>query len=81
MAGQKVVVANADATTHNVHGFDMRHGAGEDELFNLAQPRGARDISKAADGEYQVMKFRCDVHPWMFGYVVVTDHPFFCGER
>ena len=23
------------------------------------------------------MKFKCDVHPWMTGYVAVTDHPFF----
>jgi hypothetical protein len=24
-----------------------------------------------------VVKFKCDVHPWMTGYVLVTDNPFF----
>jgi hypothetical protein len=23
-----------------------------------------------------VVKFKCDVHPWMTGYLVVTDNPF-----
>ena len=24
-----------------------------------------------------IIKFACDVHPWMRGFVVVTAHPFF----
>jgi hypothetical protein len=23
------------------------------------------------------MKFQCDVHPWMFAWVTVVDHPYF----
>ena len=23
------------------------------------------------------MKFKCDVHPWMFSYVTILNHPFF----
>ena len=24
-----------------------------------------------------VVKFKCDVHPWMTGYLLVTDSPYF----
>jgi len=24
------------------------------------------------------LKFQCDVHPWMFAWVSVFDHPYFC---
>ena len=24
-----------------------------------------------------LVKFKCDVHPWMFAYVGVLDHPYF----
>jgi hypothetical protein len=30
---------------------------------------------KDATGE--ILKFKCDVHPWMTGYVGVSAHPFF----
>jgi hypothetical protein len=23
------------------------------------------------------LRFKCDVHPWMFSYVTVLDHPYF----
>jgi plastocyanin len=74
--GQEVVIGNGDPTTHNVHAFGLLAGEGEESLYNLAQPKGAADITKDV-GEYDVVKFKCDVHPWMYGYVVVTDHPFF----
>ena len=76
MANQQIKIHNGDPTTHNVHAFDMRAGEGEESLYNLAQPKGAADIDKDANG-YEVVKFKCDVHPWMLGYVVVSDHPFF----
>jgi hypothetical protein len=41
-----------------------------------AQPKGADAISKELE-DSGVIKFTCDVHPWMRGFVVVTDHPFF----
>ncbi len=76
MADQEITINNGDPTTHNVHAFDMRTGEGEESLFNLAQPKGAASITKDANG-YEVMKFKCDVHPWMTAFVVVSDHPYF----
>ncbi|MFO0589083.1 MAG: carboxypeptidase regulatory-like domain-containing protein [Polyangiaceae bacterium] len=72
VAGQSIDIKNGDQTLHNVHTYK-----GTESLFNQAQPKGAAAISKDAPDEASVMKFTCDVHPWMRGFVVVTDHPFF----
>jgi plastocyanin len=37
---------------------------GQETILNQGQPAGSPAI-------------KCDVHPWMEGYLVVTDHPFF----
>ena len=73
VAGQKLVVRNSDPTFHNVRG--TRDQATD---FNLAHPAHHDDIVRditAKAGE--VLTLRCDVHPWMRGFVAVTDHPFF----
>lgn len=72
VAGQTIDIKNGDQTLHNVHAYK-----GTESLFNQAQPKGAASIAKDAPDEASVMKFSCDVHPWMRGFVVVTDHPFF----
>lgn len=72
VAGQTIDIKNGDQTLHNVHTYK-----GSESLFNQAQPKGAAAISKEVPDEASVMKFTCDVHPWMRGFVVVTDHPFF----
>lgn len=72
VAGQTIDIKNGDQTLHNVHTYK-----GSESLFNQAQPKGAAAISKEVPDEAAVMKFTCDVHPWMRGFVVVTDHPFF----
>ncbi|MBK8253822.1 MAG: hypothetical protein IPK82_14300 [Polyangiaceae bacterium] len=72
VAGQQIDIKNGDQTLHNVHAYK-----GAESLFNQAQPKGAAAISKEAPEEASIMKFSCDVHPWMRGFVVVTDHPFF----
>lgn len=72
VAGQSLDIKNGDQTLHNVHTYK-----GTESLFNQAQPKGAAAITKETPDEASVMKFTCDVHPWMRGFVVVTDHPFF----
>jgi plastocyanin len=74
VAGQKIAYRNSDATMHNVHTY-----AGAETDFNIAQPKGAADnampvSTPPGDAPYRV---RCDVHPWMSAYVLVTDHPYF----
>ncbi len=68
--GQKMAIKNSDGTLHNVHAY-----SGTKTLFNQAQPPKSKDIEKPAkDGE--LIKLKCDVHPWMTAYIAVTKHGF-----
>jgi plastocyanin len=71
VAGQEIDIVNRDGTLHNVHTFK-----GAETWFNQAQPKGSPEISKELD-QAMIVKLTCDVHPWMRGFVVVSDHPFF----
>jgi plastocyanin len=70
-AGQTVVIRNSDQTLHNVHTYK-----GPATLFNQAQVFGMPPLKKKFPAAGDVVKFKCDVHPWMTGYVLVTDNPF-----
>jgi plastocyanin len=73
MAGQTIVVKNADPTFHNV-----RANEGARVRWNLSQPAAAPDIVKTMTGKAgEVVSLHCDVHPWMKAFAVVSDHPFF----
>jgi plastocyanin len=71
VAGQELDIKNQDGTLHNVHTFK-----GTETWFNQAQPKGSPEISKELE-DTKVIKFTCDVHPWMRGFVVASSHPFF----
>lgn len=75
VAGQELDIKNADATLHNVHTFK-----GNETWFNQAQPKGSIAISKELE-DTKLIKFVCDVHPWMRGFVVVSSHPFFSVSK
>src|SRR5215471_10673083 len=72
VAGQDVDIKNLDGTLHNVHTYK-----GQESWFNQGQPKGSDPIDKPMPDEPTIVKFACDVHPWMRGFVIVTDHPFF----
>lgn len=72
MDGQKVVVKNSDMTFHNVRGTHGKH-----HVFNHGHPQKFPPITESAGKAGQTLTLRCDIHPWMRGYAVVTDHPFF----
>jgi plastocyanin len=72
VAGQTLEIRNSDQTLHNVHGYK-----GASTLFNQAEIPGLPPITKKLTDADQTVKFKCDVHPWMTGYVVVSSHPFF----
>ena len=71
IAGQEIDIKNQDGTLHNVHTFK-----GTETWFNQAQPKGSPEIAKELE-DTKIIKFTCDVHPWMRGLVVVSSHPFF----
>jgi plastocyanin len=70
-AGQPVLIKNSDQTMHNVHTY-----RGLSTLFNQAQVFGMPPIKKKFPTVGDVVKFKCDVHPWMTAYLLVTDNPF-----
>jgi plastocyanin len=73
MAGQSLLVRNSDQTLHNVHTYK-----GASTLFNQAEVPGLPAIAKTfKDATGEILKFKCDVHPWMTAYVAVMGHPFF----
>ncbi|HLL53192.1 MAG TPA: DUF2012 domain-containing protein [Myxococcaceae bacterium] len=76
VVGQKVMVKNSDGTLHNVHTY-----AGTKTLFNKAQPPKAEPINQAVKEDTEVMKLKCDVHPWMTGYVVYSKNPYFAVSK
>jgi len=76
VAGQKIQVKNEDGTLHNVHAYD-----GTKTLFNQAQPPKSAAIEKSPPATTEVVKLKCDVHPWMAGYVVVNKNPFFAVSK
>jgi hypothetical protein len=70
---QKLMVRNSDPVLHNVHPTPTVAGNKE---ANKAQLAGAPDLAFAFDNPEIFVRFKCDVHPWMFSYVGVMDHPY-----
>ena len=71
--GQKLHVKNSDPVLHNVH--TMSAAGNTDQ--NLAQMANGPDLSFSFTKSENFLKFKCDVHQWMFAWVTVVDHPYF----
>jgi plastocyanin len=72
---QKIVVKNSDPVLHNVHAVPAE-GSGNKEDNKAQMPNGA-DLTFTFSKPEMFMKFKCDVHQWMFAWVSVFDHPYF----
>lgn len=73
--GQKLVVKNSDPCVHNVHATPAVPGNPE---TNQGQAPGAVDLTYTFAQPEMFLRFKCDVHPWMFAWVSVFDSPYFC---
>jgi len=70
-ANQKLNVVNSDATTHNIHPMPANN-----RESNMIQPPGVPlDLTFAR--EEIAIPVKCNVHPWMRGYIAVFKHPYF----
>ncbi len=74
MVNQRILVRNSDPVLHNVHPIPAVAGNKE---ANIAQLPKAKDLEFSFAKEEQFLRFKCDVHPWMFSYVTVLSHPFY----
>jgi len=74
-SGQSFLVKNSDAVLHNVHPTPKPGGGNKEK--NVAQPSKGMTTPFVFDKQEVLIRFKCDVHPWMFAYVGVVDHPYF----
>jgi plastocyanin len=73
--GQKIIVKNSDPVLHNVH--DMPgEGSGNPEKNEAQLPNGP-DLTFSFSKPENFLKFKCDVHQWMFAWCSIFDHPYF----
>jgi len=71
---QKIVVKNSDPVLHNIHPTPVAAGNKEE---NRAQMPQGPDLTFSYPSTEMFLRFKCDVHPWMFSYACVVDHPYF----
>jgi hypothetical protein len=72
VTGQQLRIRNSDPVLHNLHATPRLNPE-----FNFAQSAGAKVMSISFRKPELAVRIKCDVHPWMFAYVHVLDHPFF----
>jgi hypothetical protein len=74
--GQKIIAKNSDPVLHNVHPTPRNTAGGNKEANKAQLPKGP-DLDFMFPAEEMHLRFKCDVHPWMFSYVSIFDHPYF----
>jgi plastocyanin len=67
--GATIEFLNSDSISHNVHTYPRKN-----EAFNKIIPGGSKEVQKV-EKEDQI-EIKCDIHPWMNSWIVVTDAPF-----
>ena len=70
-ANQKLEIVNSDETTHNIHPTPNNN-----REFNMTQPHGM-PLEHTFAREEIAIPVKCNVHPWMKGYIAVFKHPYF----
>jgi plastocyanin len=70
-AGQKLDVVNSDETTHNIHPTPNNN-----REWNMTQPHGI-PLEQSFAREEIAIPVKCNIHPWMRGYIAVFKHPYF----
>lgn len=72
MVNQPILVRNSDETLHNIHSMPKIN-----QGFNFGQPVKGMESTKYFTQEEFAIPIKCDVHPWMGGYLSVLAHPYF----
>lgn len=70
--GQTFKVLNSDGVLHNVHALPKVNGQ-----FNMAMPPNRKEAEHVFDKPEDPFQIKCDVHPWMTAYTMITTNPFF----
>jgi plastocyanin len=70
--GQKLLVENSDPTAHNIHPLPANN-----REWNQSQAQGVAPIEASFGREEIAIPIKCNIHPWMKGYIAVFKHPYF----
>jgi plastocyanin len=70
-ANQKMEVVNDDPTSHNIHPVPANN-----REWNKSEPPGSK-AEETFPREEIAIPVKCNIHPWMRGYVAVFKHPYF----
>jgi plastocyanin len=70
-AKQTFELINSDPTSHNIHPAPQNN-----REWNIFQPPGSSPIEETFARE-EIIPVKCNVHPWMKGYIAVFKHPYF----
>jgi len=65
----EIEIKNSDDILHNIHTYSTANSS-----INKAQPKFKKTMTEKLD-KPEVVKFTCDVHSWMLGWVAVTPGP------
>jgi plastocyanin len=71
VVGEKIVARNGDPVLHNVHTY-----VDASTLFNRGMPNDKAAPIEFSATQEGVIKWKCDVHPWMRGYTGVSRNPY-----
>jgi hypothetical protein len=66
--GVSLEITSEDNTLHTTHAY----GPDERSLFNVALPLPGLTITRPLDRVAGAVRFACDTHPWMRGFVLVS---------
>ena len=69
-AGAKVEYVNSDSVSHNVHTYPKKNDA-----MNKTIAAGSKE--EQVYEKTDQIEIKCDIHPWMNSYLVVTDTPYY----
>lgn len=70
-ANQPLHVVNGDPTSHNIHTTPANN-----REWNKAEPPGT-SVDESFAREEIAIPVKCNLHPWMHGYIAVFKHPYF----
>jgi hypothetical protein len=71
--GQTLIIRNDDSTLHNIHSVDP---SGKYN-FDQAQPSAGMTLDVPLKSEEVMLHVKCNVHPWMTGYIGIVSSPYF----
>lgn len=75
-AGQPLEISNSDDTLHNVN------ARGDvNQPFNIGQFQKGMKNTTTFTAQEVMIRFKCDVHPWMNAYAGVVSHPYFAVTK